>query len=61
MANARTIAVIAVAAIAFWCIYAAINFPKIKIEEDKEVPVETVTNILNFNTTFALFVTSLIK
>ena len=53
-----TIAVIAVAAIAFWCIYAAINFPKIK--DDKEAPVETVTNILNFNTMFALFVISFV-
>ena len=61
-----TIALIAVAAITVWCIYAAINLPKVNIKKDEagnvisEETVETVRNMLNFNTTFVLFVISFV-
>ena len=61
-----TIAVIVVAAITVWCIFAAINLPKINVQKDEagnivsEKSVESVKNILNFNTTFVLFVISFV-
>ena len=53
------LAVVVVAALATWCIISAINNPKMvpdKNNPDVEIGKETVSNILNFGTTFVLFV-----
>ena len=61
-----TLAVVVVVAISVWCIFAAINLPKVNIKKDEagnivsEETVETVRNMLNFNTTFVLFVISFV-
>ena len=61
-----TLAIVAVVAVGVWCIFAAINLPKVNIKKDEagnivsEKTVETVRNMLNFNTTFALFTISFV-
>ncbi len=56
------LAVVVVAALATWCIISAINNPKMVPNKNElgivvgEKPVETASNILNFGTTFVLFV-----
>ncbi len=53
------LAAVVVAALATWCIISAINNPKMvpdKNNPDVEIGKETVSNILNFGTTFVLFV-----
>ena len=56
------IALVVVAALATWCILSAIYNPNMTPVKDEsgniigEKPVETVSNILNFNDTFVLFV-----
>ncbi len=55
------LAVVVVVALGVWCVLNAINNPKMKPVKDKdgfiigEKPVETVSNILNFGSTFVLF------
>ncbi len=53
------LAAVVFAALATWCIISAINNPKMvpdKNNPDVEIGKETVSNILNFGTTFVLFV-----
>ena len=56
------IALVVVAALATWCIISAINNPKMVPDKNElgivvgEKPVEAASNILNFGTTFVLFV-----
>ena len=54
------LAVVVVAALGIWCAVNAIDNPKMKPVKENgiivgEKPVETVSNILNFNATFVLF------
>ena len=57
-----TLALVAVVAVGVWCVFSAINHPKININPDtnEETTVETAKNIFNFSAVFVLFVISFV-